>query len=331
MSIFKQNIRVTNNNMIVKALDTLYEKRIDLDPLTYLYAIKYVYQFTDTTHPYYHRVQTLYPYRILTQLLTELFQYPSIVSDRTVFNEYIDIFYSINRTEVQRLLDIYEHPPTIYQRQRTKKVRKTIYENKQNVHDKTIHTSVSNAAMYLFQHYYPTSKEDIFWKDEFLTFYEDASELISLLDQPFVYGNDNPYTLHDILNALFYYTSKELSTDKLFFFQRLYDELKDIQKTKCCTTGKLSRIINSIQGLQIHKELCIQMSLKERYYAIIQYYLNQCLQRASEEIQEGMVDKSDIYKAFIKTKIDQIKNQWIQEHGMEILPYIDTCIKEYYN
>ena len=321
MILFKD--KCTNNNIIVKALDTIQEKRIDLNPYTYIYALKYIHSCITTfpsTHAYYHTLHTKFSKSILTQLLQELYNHPVFIKDTRLMNEYIDIFYSINRDACELL----------FSNKRKKKIEipKTIYDNKQNVHTKTISDSVLNAASYLYSNYKCSNNEVIPWKDMFQLSYHDATRLFQSLDQKFVFDNERPYTLHDILNCIFKYAYFHLSKD--IFFERMYDELKDIYDTKCCTTGKLSRLINSIQGLNENPNVTIQMSERERCFSIIQSYLNNALKNAPENIQDEILDKSDKYKTYIQSLIYNKEKEWIQIHGISFKKMIKECLNLYY-
>lgn len=328
MNVF--NEKTHNNNLIMKAIDTIIDKKIDTRIDQYIQSIKYVYNYSmNEKNRLYNYVRKTYTLNYLTNLLIELNDHTCLSTDSTLRKEYIDVFFYVNRQTAEQLF--HQQAPSTIHRQASSTIHskaqpKTIYEEKQNVHNYTIQTSIYEIANYLFKHY--STSNIIILKEEFVFLY--GNEPISLLDQHFAFGNDNPFTLHDILNCIFYYVETHVNISKDTFFKRLYDELMDIKKTKCCTTGKLGRIISSIQGLSDDENIQIKMSDQERYFAIIQHYLNKELKYAPECIQDAMIHKEKKYREFVLNKIEEKKNEWNREHGSTFYLYVDKCLKKYY-
>lgn len=234
---------------------------------------------------------------------------------------------------------------------RNKPIKKTVYDDSQNVHNTKVNKSVLQSSQTLYDKYrhvlelekLPYLSDDdnnkrigrhkddclIQIRDEIIKKYPDKTKLIR---DGFHYIKTNVgtfgigITLQDTLLAVWLWIQEH--EHKAELEKRLLEELKEMHGY--CSTGHLARIVNIIQGFTEEKELLVRISENEQYNAVIRQYLNKVLSSCQdEEIIDGMTEGSDKFKNYVRNKISDILLTWIDDYGKEILEYIPDIVNDY--
>jgi hypothetical protein len=254
---------------------------------------------------------------------TEL--YTLFINDINIFNrnwlipEVIDIVIQLDQTlGLQLLLRGEEKVNIQIERKPNKKV---VYNDSQNVHNSSINSSVILACKELFRIYkHLLPKENIAdrlndIKKELCTVKSnDTACITETID--YIIDSSSTYLIeHEIisLQEIFICVYLFILNHKYKFdlYNRLIDEFYEMKNK--CTTGYLSRLINSIQGYTDNPNIVIKISEVDRYKGIICNYLNKQLQNANESILNGIIDRSKEYREFIYDAVCDRLLDWIKE------------------
>lgn len=232
-----------------------------------------------------------------------------------------------------------------------KPIKRTVYSDTQNVHNTKVNQSVLQAVRTIygmFRHILELEplphlskeandarvgrhKDDCLraLRDDFISRYSNKNDLIR---DSFKYIKTSVGTfginisLQDTLLAIWLWMRDH--EHKAELETRMLEELKEMHGY--CSTGHLARLINIIQGFTDDENLCVRISDKEQYNAVIRSYLNKVLADCDDdEILDGMTKGSDKFKYYIR---DQIKNTlvpWMDEYGKEILAHIPNVVNDY--
>uniref|UniRef100_A0A6C0ELW6 Uncharacterized protein n=1 Tax=viral metagenome TaxID=1070528 RepID=A0A6C0ELW6_9ZZZZ len=232
-----------------------------------------------------------------------------------------------------------------------KPIKKVVYADSQNVHNTQVNQSVLQASRTLynmFRHVLELKMDPRIsreandsrrgkYKDEcldqigeeFQRRYPNKQELIK---DSFGYVKRNVGTfgidtsLQDVLLALWLWIQEHQHRHELEL--RLLEELREMHGQ--CSTGHLARLVNVMQGFTENEHLAVRISDKEQYNAVIRNYLNTTLSKCDDEdVINGMVDGSEKFKRYVKTKIKDILLTWIDDYGKEILEYIPGIVNDY--
>ena len=176
---------------------------------------------------------------------------------------------------------------------------KTVYEDTQNVHDSKINKSVKKCAVRIHKLALERGKLPSF------KYIKNRIEgLFGSCDKVFnrIHTDNATYgigiTLETIFISICVWIFNHKSQDELLM--RLWQEFKEMEGY--CSTGHLSRLVNIIQGFSDDEELEIRISDRAQYKARVNMYLNKLLGE-DEKMLEEMMNKSDIFREFIKEKI----------------------------
>lgn len=178
---------------------------------------------------------------------------------------------------------------------------KTVYEDSQNVHNSKINKSVKKCAIYI--HKLALERGPL---PTFKYIKNRIEGLFGPCDKVFnrIHTDNATYgislTLENIFISICVWIFNHKSQDELLM--RLWQEFKEMEGY--CSTGHLSRLVNIIQGFSDDNNLEIRISEKEQYKARIHTYLNKILEN-NEKMAEEMMNKTEIFKNFIKSKISE--------------------------
>ena len=169
-----------------------------------------------------------------------------------------------------------------------------IYDDSQNVHNSNVNQSVISVATNLTTNSITGIKGDIQAElEKYYPRYKQNEKKIkkSLERIETDTSKFNNLTLKDVLNNIYSYISCSIYKNEMLI--TLGDELTAM--SELCSTGHISRLINSIQGFpDIPDNLKIKINPKDEIYATIQTYLNNEIQNDvnSEEHLDNMVSEN---------------------------------------
>ena len=169
-----------------------------------------------------------------------------------------------------------------------------IYDDSQNVHNSNVNQSVISVATNLTTNSITGIKGDIQAElEKYYPRYKQNEKKIkkSLERIETDTSKFNNLTLKDVLNNIYNYISCSIYKNEMLI--TLGDELTAM--SELCSTGHISRLINSIQGFpDIPDNLKIKINPKDEIYATIQTYLNNEIQNDvnSEEHLDNMVSEN---------------------------------------
>ena len=212
-----------------------------------------------------------------------------------------------------------------------KEVIKTIYSDTQNVHDKHINKSVLKACVELIIQNPLTDVDIEEVKKTLLEInpyqidsIENVLNRIKIDTSRFTIDN-NTFNLYELFSSLWLYINSHSYMRELLC--RLIEEM--VSMSKYCSTGHLSRFINTIQGYTTDNKLCITISDKDQIKAKITNYLDTELYKAPEDVTDSMIDedKTSFYN-FINDRIIEYIPSIISEYG-DVQEYILDTLKIY--
>jgi hypothetical protein len=230
---------------------------------------------------------------------------------------------------------IHEEIPVINRINQEIKVR-TLYNDSQNIHNKDINNSVKDACIKLMKKYSNLPK----FKDLHVSG-KPGSDIESILLKKFSTKTNSIQTvldrinidisnfninisLHDILKCVWLWIHEQEEIDELE--KRLVEEI--IEMEGYCATGHLGRLVNVMQGFT--DDMKIQVSDEDQYNKIIRAYLTDQLSNCTDDdVIDGMIDKNDDYKHFIRDNVDKMLPKWREEYGEMINKYVYTITNKY--
>ena len=206
----------------------------------------------------------------------------------------------------------------------------TIYNDSQNVHDKSINESVLKACVHLITTYNthefdsdnigeilseisPKHTEDI----------EIVLNRVNIDTSKFMF-EDNTFTMYDVLGALWVYIKKHQYRNDLYI--RLTEAIVDM--SDYCSSGHISRFISVIQGYTDNENLIIYISNEQQIKSVIFNYLDTLLRCSDDNIKDSLIsDDKSIFYAFIIDKMNDRIPKLIEEYGHVHDDIIRTIIK----
>jgi hypothetical protein len=231
-------------------------------------------------------------------------------------------------------------PDIITHDEKKEKDKKTVYADKQNVHNHSINKSVNNILQKLFEKYVSVVRISVSVQtninhqknvlDNIKTFLcgkscqESCREQIRTgmmyIEESISYFTDKKITLMEALICVWLWTRDNIK-DTLDIDMRIIEEFKEMHGM--CTTGHLSRIINIIQGFTDDESLCIRISEKDQLESVVKSYLDKCLKECENDIiLEEMIVGGENYKKFIRRKISEKILEWKNVYGIKKIPNI---------
>jgi hypothetical protein len=203
------------------------------------------------------------------------------------------------------------HPPQITSKTRIQRIeQQKIYNDSQNVHANNINNTVLDACIKLISDYkvkdekkYMTDSKNILLK-KFKHNYSIIEKIYRNINKNKAkFGNyDSKFSLQTFYCSLFEFIKRHKNCDEIL--KILIIEFQSMDGY--CSTGHLSRLLNSIQGFT--DEYSIKISDRDRVNAIVTHNINKLLQKESEKVLNGMIDKqnNEEYLKFINTTIEKI-------------------------
>lgn len=172
---------------------------------------------------------------------------------------------------------------------------KTIFNNAQNVHVKSVETSVLNILDVLSTYLSDTNIDDIYTEITKMSGYNDniLSSLNRIKMDRAIYKT---ITLSSVLVKLWNYIDQNKFKEEML--NRLLEELNDMAGT--CSSGYLSRLVNTISGFG---ELSVQISFEDQVIANLSGRLNAFARTITHE---GSV--------FYKEKLNDVIELYLNKH-----------------
>lgn len=219
----------------------------------------------------------------------------------------------------------------------------TVYGDSQSSHNKSISDSTRLAAKYLMSKYgkrlssLGTQKYEQVKRALIDRYSDSVNDIESIIDRIYM---DNAHfgigcSVDEILMALLNWIDIKKKGDRKFpvdsIYQRLGEEFAEMNNY--CSSGILSRLINSIQGFTGDETgLEIKISDREQVKSVVYNYLNRSIQECSDEkVTDGMLDGSDIFISFVKGAVTLKIDIWRKEYGDSFISYVEEIVNEYTN
>lgn len=224
--------------------------------------------------------------------------------------------------------------------------KNTVYGDSQNVHNSTVNKSVLTVLSNLHQKYH----DDIEKKAKMLNIsinklknqiclqikYDLIRHNISnkkliedffdYIDKNLAIFTDKSLTLQDAVILIWIFIENHKNKNELT--NRLLEEFREMNGY--CTTGHIARLISVIQGYTDDENLCIRISNNDRFIAVCRNYLNLCLKNCTnEEVLDGMLDGSDVYKKFLRVCIAKKLLEWKRDFGNEVIEQIIHVVNDF--
>ena len=208
---------------------------------------------------------------------------------------------------------------------------KTFYQDSQNVHNSDLNESVLKVCVNIIlleQETQFNPKEvkkilfDIFPSETKII--EKVIERIEIDTTEFKFKNDK-FNLYVLFSSLWSYINKHQYKNELY--KRLGEEF--ISMSLYCSTGHLSRLINTIQGYTTNDDLVIKISDKDQIKSVINTYLEKQFLNASDKVTDSILDedKTPFYD-FIVNQINKNILHIKKEYG-EVNEHIINAIEQY--
>ncbi len=110
--------------------------------------------------------------------------------------------------------------------------------------------------------------------------------------------------------------------------ERLIEEM--VEMDGYCTTGHLSRLINTIQGFTNIQKLHIKISDKEQIKSSVTIYLSKKLEDAPEEVLDNMLDEDkSIFGKYVLNIINKNFENFYKDYNDDFIKHIVDILKEY--
>ncbi len=241
----------------------------------------------------------------------------------------LDFFQGLPRHELEnqeRLLRYFEEA-----HRKDKKKPKVIYDQRENVHNSEVNSSVVEAARKLIDKFgsrIPSSFdiEELRAMSKNKEKFNKAYNRIVNTDKS-VFSYDKPFTLRDVFGAVISFILQKDVEERKQLFSILADELE--RKSMKCGTGNLAALVSSIQGFQ--NEFEIKIGIEEEVFARVSKYFADAIQRESREdiIEDmGSEDKTSLIK-YINSKRAALFEELQKEYtGVELNESLDAILNK---
>ena len=347
------NFNYFDKQIYVKSVNIInFHQEHNNRPDLQIASLRYIYQHFDKTQ-----------YKILSKqklfdIVIQMIQYFILNNNTENVNETIDILLTFSPENRERIMNLDEQFRNRFNRienaveNKKEKIKiKTIYEDKQNVHNSKINKDVNNIVKYLFKNnskYFHIPELNLSFSDIIYNENKIIDDIkIELLEDDNKIIEKDKYIIEKILNYIkssnSIFTDKEITLRQVFlciwFFIknnnhfselkiRMLEEFREMNGL--CTTGHLSRLINIIQGFTDDENLIIKIDNHEQYRAVIKNYLSKQFEECKDEIVlEGLIDKNKKYIEFIRLKIADKLLEWLKDYGEEMINEIGLTINTF--
>jgi hypothetical protein len=207
----------------------------------------------------------------------------------------------------------------------------TVYSDSQNVHDTNVNDSVLKACVHLMEIEPPNSFDTETVRQILKEISPEHNDIIDTvlerieIDTSSFTWNNNRFGLYDVFSSLWSYIRKHSSFSELC--TRLIEEMSAM--VKYCTTGHVSRFINTIQGYTEDEKLQVRITQEQQIRAVVVHYLDTVITNATEDVTDAMIgdDKTAFYE-FIVDKMNNRIPQLLEDYG-EIQESIINTVKSY--
>lgn len=227
----------------------------------------------------------------------------------------------------------------------------TVYADSQNVHNASVSESVRKVATYLTSKFGMKFGNSPEGKKKKIEHYDRVRGLLCTM-----FGNevdpvierlyiDNAhfnigYTVDEVFMAVLNWIDHEIvryTREKRVFpvkdvMLRIKEEL--IEMKNYCSTGLLSRVVNSIQGFTEDVQLEIRLSDKDQIKSVVFNHLNRAIQDHDDaDIMDGMISEEGLERQkfldFVQTEMSRCIPGWKAEYGDDIVVHLDAIVGEY--
>jgi len=220
-----------------------------------------------------------------------------------------------------------------------KPIKKTVYEDSQNVHNSQVNQTVIKSAENLYERYKNMLQiEDRNFKEdcienvrtELVKRYKEQKYIINsgidyIKTNTSIFGSQKLQMMDVFLSVWMFLTPHEHRQE---LESRLLEELREMHGT--CSTGHIARLVNVIQGFTDEENLCIRISSNEQCNAVVKNYLNKELSQCQDEkVIDGIMEGNDDYKNFIRQRIAKKLLEWQKEYGKGMLANIAKIVNEF--
>jgi len=203
-------------------------------------------------------------------------------------------------------------------------VKKTVYNDSQNVHDSHINRSVLTVAINLIMKEEKTEFDEEKVLEELLKIDPDGQEIFEkvftriVTDETQFKLGDNMFNMYVLFANIWSFCKKHKEFEELK--KRMIEEF--ISMYQYCATGFCSRIVNIIQGFTDDPLLCITISDKDQLKSVLLTFLNKEMEKASDKVLDSMIETDNII--FLEYVKDIMNNP--KQNGKN---KIEEIIKEY--
>jgi hypothetical protein len=195
------------------------------------------------------------------------------------------------------------------------KIKRTVFEDGQNVHNERVNSSVLEAAANIIKDnktMSPITFDTSLLKDlpAIQRHKVDAAlHRISTDFTTFKHGS----TLYGLFQSLQSFINSNPNKDELN--KRLIEELVDMSGQ--CATGHLSRLVNVVQGFDAAPKQKIRINIGDEVYAKVSHSLSQALKKAENSAAaEAIVmgDDSKTINEFVANEVNKMASEIIKEY-----------------
>lgn len=227
----------------------------------------------------------------------------------------------------------------------------TVYADSQNVHNASVSESVRKVAKYITSKFGMKFGDDPEGKKKKIEHYDKVRSLLCIM-----FGNevdpvierlyiDNAhfnigYTVDEVFMAVLNWIDHEVKRythEKRVFpvkdvMIRIKEEL--IEMKNYCSTGLLSRVVNSIQGFTEDVQLEIRLSDKDQIKSVVFNHLNRSIQEHDDaDIMDGMISEDgperQKFLDFVQAEMTKCIPGWKAEYGDDIVGHLGAIVGEY--
>lgn len=211
--------------------------------------------------------------------------------------------------------------------------KKTVYEDSQNVHTKEINEGVLDTAKRIIDLYPSTGLQPVLsiahLNKEKKERVEKSIFRIKTDPSSFKYGMTLNKIYESILECINHSDNKN---DKEEMEKRLIEELDEMYNQ--CTTGHLSRLINSLSGFAIGEKVGgIKISIVDEVYSSLANHLNKVLAESTDpDLMDGMDLKSKHrrrYLSFLMKSVSSKKKEMDKEYNKNTTEEVVISLNRY--
>lgn len=211
-------------------------------------------------------------------------------------------------------------------------LRDNVYNDAQNVHNHTINDGSIQACLRLINLVGKrTANLDECQQILLGLFPNQRDGILLALDriQVDVVMFAGVFSLRMLYNALWVFILDERDDETIASMARRLGE-EVLEARNYCSTGYMARMINSIQGFDIPKELTVTISADAQAKAVIQTTLDKALLEAPVDIMDAMIGRGEQQRPFIDFVVNTINQAALhREYGDIIFDVMIETVRKY--